>query len=622
MILGKLKYTIISILLIWGLCAIYLLLSKKYLFFQEYNLELTLAENQIKALQKQNSELYNIFIKLRNQRSKFQSYKPVETHFKLQSILDIDDYLVNKPKYVNISQMPYIKSEHYRRKVQLGLGHLHKFISNRFSDFKSSLNKQISSGNSGSLNANLLNDKLNHMDVFIKQILNDLLSQSDLMKDISDDLWKTRLNARLSELVNQRIIEYQNPKNCTTARKLICDVDKSCGFGCQIHHVIYCLVVAFSSKRTLILKSENWKYDSLGFEHEFLPLSACSSHEEGEDRPVEWRGDEIAQQDEPRVIILPIIDIMSPQSQFLPLSIPSDLSQIVSTFHSRPHVWWVAQFASFVIRPTPHLTKIAEALYDTIHQDSNPSKSNRSPFQHPIVGIHVRRTDKIGTEASFHDISEYMKHVDDYFDILDLKRIYNSSILSSSPTQISKIQRRVYIATDDINVLNEATKKYPHYIVLGNREAAKSANTATRYSLGGLIGVYLDIYFLARCNYLVCTFSSQVCRLAFELANAHFKTDVSDNFYSLDDIYYYGGGRGLYYKALRDQEPITPNEIETVYPYGKLKAGNKLELLGDEKNGYSLGKILENGKTKGKALFPSHILEEIPLVAGNFFEQP
>ena len=40
-------------------------------------------------------------------------------------------------------------------------------------------------------------------------------------------------------------------------------------------------------------------------------------------------------------------------------------------------------------------------------------------FKSPIVGIHVRRTDKIGTEASFHPLSEYMKYVADYFDKLD-----------------------------------------------------------------------------------------------------------------------------------------------------------------------------------------------------------
>jgi len=32
-------------------------------------------------------------------------------------------------------------------------------------------------------------------------------------------------------------------------------------------------------------------------------------------------------------------------------------------------------------------------------------------LSHPIVGIHVRRTDKVGTEAAFHSVEEYMKYV-------------------------------------------------------------------------------------------------------------------------------------------------------------------------------------------------------------------
>ena len=32
-------------------------------------------------------------------------------------------------------------------------------------------------------------------------------------------------------------------------------------------------------------------------------------------------------------------------------------------------------------------------------------------FTKPIVGIHVRRTDKVGTEAAFHPVEEYMKYV-------------------------------------------------------------------------------------------------------------------------------------------------------------------------------------------------------------------
>lgn len=46
------------------------------------------------------------------------------------------------------------------------------------------------------------------------------------------------------------------------------------------------------------------------------------------------------------------------------------------------------------------------------------------------------------------------------------------------------------------------------------------ANTATvgrRYSFDSLKNIILDVWLLSETDYLVCTFSSQVCRLAYEL---------------------------------------------------------------------------------------------------------
>jgi len=54
----------------------------------------------------------------------------------------------------------------------------------------------------------------------------------------------------------------------------------------------------------------------------------------------------------------------------------------------------------------------------------------------------VRRTDKVGTEAQFHDIREYMTHVLDYFD-------------EHHPPEV---KRRVYLATDEPKVIDEARR--------------------------------------------------------------------------------------------------------------------------------------------------------------------
>lgn len=75
-----------------------------------------------------------------------------------------------------------------------------------------------------------------------------------------------------------------------------------------------------------------------------------------------------------------------------------------------------------------------------------------------------------------------------------------------------------------------------------------AGGTGERYSQDGFIGVYDDIVHLAAADLLVGTFSSQVSRAAYELAqiNATGKDrgpDPSFSYHSVDSMWYYGGQR-------------------------------------------------------------------------------
>jgi len=52
--------------------------------------------------------------------------------------------------------------------------------------------------------------------------------------------------------------------------------------------------------------------------------------------------------------------------------------------------------------------------------------------------------------------------------------------------------------------------RYPDYTFYGDTAVAQSAQLNSRYGTESLKGVLLDIHFLSLCDYLVCTFSSQV----------------------------------------------------------------------------------------------------------------
>ena len=77
----------------------------------------------------------------------------------------------------------------------------------------------------------------------------------------------------------ERFNRLQNPDDCANARLLICDLNKGCGFGCQMHHVMYCFIDAYFQNRTMILESYNWRYDSNGYSTYFKPVTeACKDY--------------------------------------------------------------------------------------------------------------------------------------------------------------------------------------------------------------------------------------------------------------------------------------------------------------------------------------------------------
>jgi hypothetical protein len=52
-----------------------------------------------------------------------------------------------------------------------------------------------------------------------------------------------------------------------------------------------------------------------------------------------------------------------------------------------PIAWWIGQFLKFVLKPQPETKDLIE------------NSIKKLGFKKPIVGVHVRRTDKVGTEA-------------------------------------------------------------------------------------------------------------------------------------------------------------------------------------------------------------------------------
>ena len=99
---------------------------------------------------------------------------------------------------------------------------------------------------------------------------------------------------------------------------------------------------------------------------------------------------------------------------------------------------------------------------------------------------------------------------------------------------------------------------------------------------------------LAHTDHLVCTFSSQVCRLAYEIMQT-LHSDASAKFTSLDDIYYYGGQRAHQQVAAYPHYSQRDDEIS-------MQVGDVLGIAGNHWDGFSRG---TNERTKQQGLYPS-----------------
>ncbi|XP_017061602.1 alpha-(1,6)-fucosyltransferase [Drosophila ficusphila] len=455
---------------------------------------------------------------------------------------------------------PSLEYEFTRRRIQTNIAEIWNFFSSELGKVR----KAVANGHANADLEESINQVLLQGAEHKRSLLSDMerLRQSD-----GYETWRHKEARDLSDLVQRRLHYLQNPSDCQNARKLVCKLNKGCGYGCQLHHVVYCFIVAYATERTLILKSRGWRYHKGGWEEVFQSVSN-SCHDAGTANTYNWPGKPNTQ-----VLVLPIIDSLMPRPPYLPLAVPEDLAPRLKRLHGDPIVWWVGQFLKYLLRP------------QSTTRDFLTAGMRNLGWERPIVGVHVRRTDKVGTEAACHSVEEYMTHVEDYYRTLEVNG--------------SSVTRRIFLASDDAQVIEEARRKYPQYQIIGDPEVARMASVSTRYTDTALNGIILDIHLLSMSDHLVCTFSSQVCRVAYEIMQTMYP-DAAHRFKSLDDIYYYGGQNAHNRRVVIAHKPRTHEDLQ-------LRVGDLVSVAGNHWDGNSKGK---NTRTNQGGLFPSFKVEE------------
>ncbi|KII63760.1 Alpha-(1,6)-fucosyltransferase [Thelohanellus kitauei] len=261
----------------------------------------------------------------------------------------------------------------------------------------------------------VLLDKKIEKDVNFYEYLDNLsLYQMKNLEDLRLTDQNGMARESLVEYVRHVIYRNQNPKECKNIEVIGYELKEICGFGCQIHHLAYCLTVALGEGKPLVVKPSKWH----GFDSIFdiiMPLSDTCHYYMIHLHRLKVKFIEL--------------EYKYRIKQFLPQTFPENIRNQIEEFHTHPFLWWIGQIMMYILRLRPHIIMNLRPI----------------EFTSPIVGVHVRRTDKLILEAKFYPVEEYMKYVQLYFRKLELT---------------SKVPKKsVYLAVDDWQVVAEFRRK-------------------------------------------------------------------------------------------------------------------------------------------------------------------
>ncbi|CAN7939274.1 unnamed protein product, partial [Ixodes hexagonus] len=260
------------------------------------------------------------------------------------------------------------------------------------------------------------------------------------------------------------------------------------------------------------------------------------------------------------------------------LDLPSAIVETLVANNGNPYGWWYGQIMSYALRINKATLKKIEK-FKAAHG-----------YEHPIVGVHIRRRDK-RSEAAYHAVDEYMFHVEEYYFRLSL----NSAV---------KI-KRIFVATDEPKVVVELKRRFPEYQVVTNE---RSPREAADRSSSSLYDVLLDLQLLAESDFLVCTMSSGFCRVAYELMQAH-HSDASLKAVSLDVEYFYAYVPFHPRKTLYANKPALSHELGWSGHGQLIKSPQKYVAVDEARkkkyaDGFSMGSIVGLKSRDKQTVFP------------------
>ncbi|XP_077531039.1 alpha-(1,6)-fucosyltransferase-like [Haemaphysalis longicornis] len=265
------------------------------------------------------------------------------------------------------------------------------------------------------------------------------------------------------------------------------------------------------------------------------------------------------------------------------LDLPSSIMGTLVVNHGDPYAWWYGVLMAYFFR-----------LWGTSRWAIEDFKKDIG-YKHPIVALHIRRSNESG-EAPYHDLDEYMLHAEDFYARLALTH--------------PSVEKRIFVATDTPSVIPEIISRFPSYAVISTRNAAKKAFRTAKISPPEV--PIMDIHLLAESDYLICTFSSGFCRVAYKLMqgrHAEAGEDATRLAVSLDVEYYFAYRLFPPRKTLYRNEGVFKDEIEWSAVGGLIERANKFAslteaLLKKYGDGFNTGRIAGTRTNGSDMVFP------------------
>ncbi|XP_057292644.1 alpha-(1,6)-fucosyltransferase-like [Hydractinia symbiolongicarpus] len=319
--------------------------------------------------------------------------------------------------------------------------------------------------------------------------------------------FKTLVN--IHDKIWKQIEILQEQGECESKKILYCEnIGNYAGMGSMVHRFGVCLQIAFGLGRIVFIKQKEYEHFG-GFSDWMMPESkkcgylkakyfnykhSCNMQqrqcylENGYDIDNSYKV----------LVYNSIPDFPAPRH--IPTTIPKEIRlALLSHPIYKPWLWFSSQFLGYLLLRVNDafkmkIKKITEGLH----------------LGYPFVAMHVRRGDKIISGES-NLVSE---------------KLYANEAVRYFTEHFPTIQeKKIFVASDSRTTIDNIRHFLPQEYKLFELPANVLSKNQGSYFQRGFpkeifTSLLLDLHFLVYSNYTICTFSSNLCRLVYELKNA------------------------------------------------------------------------------------------------------